>query len=223
MHARVDFVELAGHFCRARQAGVRVFYSFCADSVPMDRLKEKLCSDTSRLLLLKVLSLSAGAFLIAAGIMGCTAPILGGGIVYTIGSAYAIIFGCIVMTVELKDKNRFITVFYNWLDTYLKFLTLQRGKGMFYLGVGILVFFMGTHPNEKNGGHWGINNVAALYLAIIGFMHAFYIIREQSAHLGPGVTPSIPAAGGLDFTAPIPAAGTRSQWNRMVDEQNSSL
>lgn len=43
----------------------------------------------------------------------------------------------------------------------------QRGKGTFYCGVGLLVFFIGT----GNGG-WGLNHVAALLLALVGLMHA---------------------------------------------------
>ena len=44
---------------------------------------------------------------------------------------------------------------------------LQRGKGMFYLGVGLLVFFMAPDSLEKSmAGSWGINNVAALVIAI---------------------------------------------------------
>ena len=36
----------------------------------------------------------------------------------------------------------------------------QRGKGTFYCGVGLLVFFIGT-----GDGGWGLNHVAALLLA----------------------------------------------------------
>ena len=71
------------------------------------------------------MSLFSGGFLIFAGILGCTAPVLGGGLVYFIGSIYAILFGAIVMTIEVKDKTKFVSAFYHWLDTYLKFLTFQ--------------------------------------------------------------------------------------------------
>ena len=57
-----------------------------------------------RKLLLKLISLGAGVFLVVAGILGSTAPILGGGLVYFIGALYAIIFGLIVLVVEMKDK-----------------------------------------------------------------------------------------------------------------------
>lgn len=43
----------------------------------------------------------------------------------------------------------------------------QRGKGAFYLGVGVLVMFM-----SPNTSFFGINNVAAIVLAIVGFLHA---------------------------------------------------
>jgi hypothetical protein len=50
--------------------------------------------------LLKVLSLFAGAFLIFAGVWGSIFTlILGGGFVYFVGSIYAVIFGLIVLTV----------------------------------------------------------------------------------------------------------------------------
>ena len=77
-------------------------------------------------LLLKLLSLGAGGFLVLAGLVGfCTTPFMGGGAVYAIGALYAVFFGAIVLTLEIKDKTSLISAFYQWLDTYLKFLTLQ--------------------------------------------------------------------------------------------------
>ena len=69
----------------------------------MERL-QAACNPTRRRLLLKALSLGAGIFLVVAGIVGCTAPILGGGLVYFIGAIYAIIFGLIVLTVEVSAQ-----------------------------------------------------------------------------------------------------------------------
>ena len=60
-----------------------------------------------------------------AGILGCTSLVLGGGFTYFVGSLYAIIFGAIVVVVEVKDKTRMVTAAYEWIDRYLKFLTLQ--------------------------------------------------------------------------------------------------
>ena len=98
----------------------------CSCAMPdIQRIKEIVLAESSRLLLLKVMSLFSGGFLIFAGILGCTAPVLGGGLVYFIGSIYAILFGAIVMTIEVKDKTKFVSAFYHWLDTYLKFLTFQ--------------------------------------------------------------------------------------------------
>lgn len=45
--------------------------------------------------------------------------------------------------------------------------TAQRGKGMFYWGVGLLICFIAPDGTRD----WGINNVAALVLAILGFIH----------------------------------------------------
>lgn len=120
--------------------------------------------------LLKVLSLGAGAFLVFAGVWGgCMTPIMGGGFVYFVGAVYAVLFGLIVLTVEIKDKTKLITAFYQWIDKYLKFLTLQRGKGAFYLGVGLLVCFMSPSGNSQPA--LGVNNVAAIILAVVGFLH----------------------------------------------------
>jgi hypothetical protein len=83
-------------------------------------------TSTHARLLLKCLSLGAGGFLVFAGCWGAaTTPIMGGGLIYFVGALYAIVFGIIVLTVELKDKNRLVSAFYHWIDTYLKFLTLQ--------------------------------------------------------------------------------------------------
>ena len=120
--------------------------------------------------LLKAMSLGAGAFLIFAGIWGSSMTlVMGGGFVYFVGAIYAVLFGLIVLTVEIKDKTNAISKFYHWIDTYLKFLTLQRGKGAFYLGVGLLVCFMS--PSGSSQPAVGVNNVAAIFLAVVGFLH----------------------------------------------------
>ena len=43
----------------------------------------------------------------------------------------------------------------------------QRGKGAFYWGVGLLVLYIGPDGTS----HWGLNNVAALIVTIVGFFH----------------------------------------------------
>ena len=101
------------------------------------------------------------------------------------------------------------------------FLCPQRGKGIFYLGVGLLVLFMSAKTTTETGTstYWGVNNVAALFLAIVGFLHTFYIIRERGAHLGPGLTANMPPSDGLDFSSGQPGVGgSRTQWNTMVEE-----
>ena len=102
----------------------------------------------------------------------------------------------------------------------------QRGKGIFYLGVGLLVLFMSakTTSTSTTGAsittnYWGVNNVAALFLAIVGFLHTFYVIREKGSHLGPGLTANMAPSDGLDFSSGQPGVGgTRTQWNKMVEE-----
>ena len=115
-------------------------------------------------LALKALSIFTGVFLIIAGVFGTTE--IFGEFVYFVGSIYAILFGLLVLVIELTDKAPIIKRAYDWIDIYLKFLTLQRGKGLFYCGVGVLVFFIGT----GNGG-WGLNNAAAMFLFIDGGIH----------------------------------------------------
>ena len=117
--------------------------------------------------MLKGLSVGAGFFLVLAGIVGgILTPMQGGGFIYFVGAVYAVIFGVVVLTVEIKDKTKPIARFYQWIDKYLKFLTLQRGKGAFYLGVGLLVVFMSPTTSTV-----GINNIAAIFLAVVGFLH----------------------------------------------------
>ena len=78
-------------------------------------------------LALKALSLCTGIFLIFAGLAGMTV-IFTSGIsegTYFVGSMYAVIFGMIVLVVEVNDKAPMVSVAYHWIDVYLKFLTLQ--------------------------------------------------------------------------------------------------
>ena len=59
-----------------------------------------------------------------------------------------------------------------------EFLALQRGKGLFYMGVGLLTFFIA--PNyEKTGwlGSWGVMNVSSLALAAVGGVHTFRVCQ----------------------------------------------
>jgi len=116
--------------------------------------------------LLKFFSIGGGLFLIVAGIIGLSG-IIYGQVSYFVGSIYAILFGCIVLVVELRDKVPMISAAYQLIDVYLKFMTLQRGKGLFYLGVGLLVLYISPDGTSS----WGRNNVAALFLAAIGASH----------------------------------------------------
>ena len=116
---------------------------------------------------LKSLSIFTGVFLIIAGIFGTTEFFKSLG--YFVSSLYAIVFGLLVLVIELyklTDKAPIIKRAYDLIDIYLKFLTLQRGKGLFYCGVGVLVFFIGT-----GDGGWGLNNAAAILLFIDGGIH----------------------------------------------------
>ena len=139
--------------------------------------------------MLKLGSLGTGIFLILAGVFGSMGAVtIGGGWQYFAGSVYAILFGIIMLIVEIKDKVLIISALYHIVESEIKFLTLQTGKGIFYLGIGILVFFIG--PDSENG--WGLNNVSAIVLAVVGALHAFKVLREV-APLGDEV-----AAGSSD-------------------------
>lgn len=131
--------------------------------------------------LLKGLSLGTGAFLLIAGCVGLTA-IFSLQFVYFIGSIYTMFFGALVLVVELRDKLPIISALYMFVDDYLKFLTTQRGKGLFCLGVGLLIIFIQPDGTSR----WGLNNVAALFLAIVVFLHTFKLIHEPKPELGPG-------------------------------------
>jgi len=179
-----------------------------ADEPPsrLDRLWELRKTRTATTLL-KFTSIFGGLFLVLAGIIGLTG-IFQGQIVYFVGSLYAIIFGCTVLIVEVRDKVPMVSAAYQQIDVYLKFMTLQRGKGLYYLGVGLLVLYIGPDGTSS----WGLNNVAALLLAIIGVSHTFKLIKESDPVLGPGN--DVPLAPGADFSS------TRSDWGNMVAAAN---
>ena len=166
---------------------------------------------------LKLLSTLTGAFLTLAGIVGLSAILLGQTI-YAVGSLYAIFFGLLTLVLEARDKMPLTTALYQLVDVYLKFMTFQRGKGMFYLAVGLLVLYIGP-----DGTHaWGLNNVAALILAIIGSIHTFKVIREEDPKLGPGADVEGPPADFRMPAAPLPPAATSgtgqdSLWSSMVN------
>jgi len=139
-----------------------------------------------KLVLLKLFSLFAGAFLVVSGVIGTSSIFVGGGFVYFIGSLYTIVFGLLVLVVEIKDKTPPISAAYELVQLYLKFLTLQRSKGVFYLGVGLLLFFIGPHCDQ-----WvcfGVINWAAQCLIAAGLLHAC-AARESPRAIDSGAAP----------------------------------
>ena len=139
---------------------------------------------------LKGFSILSGCFLLVAGVVAavwCILHFFHLDFSYLVCSLYTIFFGLLVLVIEVKDKTRVFAAAFDWIDFYLKFLTFQRGKGMFYACVGLLVFFIGPSGENNDGSHWGVNNVAALLLATIGFLHTFKVIKEApTGGLGPG-------------------------------------
>lgn len=148
--------------------------------------------------------------MLVAGTVGLSAIVFMQ-LVYFIGSIYTIFFGFLVLTVEMRDKVPLLSVAYNWIDIYLKFLTIQRGKGAFYWGVGLLVLFIGPDGSST----WGLNNVAALFLALVGFLHTFKIISESAPALGPGEgNPFEEHAPGGHLQAALP--DSKTSWTNLV-------
>ena len=166
-------------------------------SMPDDAPKKSFRRTKEARLLLKLGSLGTGIFLILAGVFGSMGAVtIGGGWQYFAGSVYAILFGIIMLIVEIKDKVLIISALYHIVESEIKFLTLQTGKGIFYLGIGILVFFIAPEEarpshcsddseeaecNTSYVFHWGVINVAALCLAIVGFFHTFHLVLEPSS------------------------------------------
>ena len=129
---------------------------------------------------LKGTSVATGFCLLVGGLIGLSGLFFGQW-VYFLGSIYTVCFGLVVLVTEARGNisadNRFklfIEIYLRFIEIYLRFLTLQRGKGLFYLGVGLLVFCIA--PGDY---HWGVNNIAALLLIAVGCMHTLRIIKEE--------------------------------------------
>jgi len=159
--------------------------------------------------ILKVSTVGSGCFLILAGILGTSSLILGGGLTYFVGCLYAIIFGLLVQVIEIKNKfgeppDR-IKPFYQLVDIYLKFLTLQRGKGLFYMGVGLLCFFIAPSGTGSAGifGRWGVMNFSSMLLAAVGGAHTFQVVTEKPGPSAAGGEGGVRPAEELDFSSPM--------------------
>jgi glucose dehydrogenase len=157
-----------------------------------------------KLTLLKLLSVAAGFFLLIAGLLGAGLIFFGGGLIYFVACLYTVFFGCLVLAIEVKDRHKLTAVAYQAIEVYLKFLTLQRGKGIFYVGVGLLVFFIAPAGNEKDWFHWGVINVAALVLIAVGILHTMRFASEATTTLGPGGLPAEVTSAACGFDAPMP-------------------
>ena len=77
-------------------------------------------------------------------------------------------------------------------------------------------------PSGKGSavGHWGINNVAALVLALVGILHTSLLVRDDSSLPMDISLSEIPASDGMDFSSTaIAKPGTaRKDWERMRDD-----
>jgi len=122
--------------------------------------------------LLKALSVVAAAMLVVAGAIG-TSAIFSLDIKYFVGSIYAAIFGFGILALELKGAHRRTAAVYTWYEQYLKFLTVQRAKGLTYVCISLLIFCIGPKYDTSKQwmAPWGFNNVAAIVLASAGVLH----------------------------------------------------
>ena len=189
---------------------------------PCPLLIARALTAAGKLVLLKLLTIATGAFLVVAGILGSTAIFTGDGFVYFIGSVYTVFFGTVVLVLELKDKAAPVSAFYEWLSIYLKFLTFQRGKGLFHLGVGLLVFFI-KESSCTGFVCFGIVNIAALCLIGVGALHTLRIVKEEPAALGPGdIDEGIRPAPEYTTNAPLGTPPTStSTWGQMILEDRT--
>lgn len=224
-----------GNSCYIRGTFVARAHSFIMASWRRS-LRMKLC--------LKLASLGAAIFLAFAGVLGCSSIVTGGGLNYFVGSIYAIMFGLLMLIVEVKDKVPLVSALYGFIDREIKFLTLQRGKGIFYVGVGLLVFFIApsesekcTTPKASNGTtavrqcvtehyilHWGVINVAALILMTVGIVHTFRIVMESApggmARLAEIAPPTL--AEGSIVVQPLPLAVSAPSGARVLEQPNAA-
>lgn len=130
--------------------------------------------DAGKLLVLKIISVLAGTFMVLAGMLAIPGSILFAtygtdyDLVYLLACVYAILFGLGALILELKDDRKATAGAWKWVTVYLRAVMTQRGKGMAYLCVGILVSVISP---KREGISIGIVNVAGFLLGATGTLH----------------------------------------------------
>jgi hypothetical protein len=107
---------------------------------------------------MKLLSAVSGALLIIGGISGVINIFNPLGIVISI---YNILFGLLIVATELKSWP-IIGAFQKHVDVYFHLLSVPKGKGGFYLFIGLLTFC---------ASDWGMASVCVMIVAIVGVLH----------------------------------------------------
>mmetsp|Transcript_2243 Transcript_2243/g.6799 ORF Transcript_2243/g.6799 Transcript_2243/m.6799 type:complete len:242 (-) Transcript_2243:290-1015(-) len=195
------------------------------------------------LIVVKLFTLASGIFLTTAGILTIVLKLVSQPFQVVVG-IYAIMFGFVVVVVEhgtWLDEVTLLKNFYALLDREFHLLSAQRGKGFFYVGVGLLTLFTESTFSYVMG--------ASICLIVAGVLHLFRIVHEDpigSKGTGgaPGAHTSAPQSMGSvedrglpDYArsyeanvqnrpprppvAPPAAAGGGSEWSTMVAEQNA--
>ena len=120
--------------------------------------------------------------------------------------------------IEIKNKHGEppdrIKPFYQMIEVYIKFLTLQRGKGLFYMGVGLLTFFIAPDYGKTSWfGSWGVMNVSSLALAAVGGLHTFQVRQPlpRARRCLACVSCLLRGSGGSSRRRTALSAGARSQ------------
>tara|TARA_B100000787_G_scaffold134849_1_gene103647 strand:- start:43 stop:483 length:441 start_codon:yes stop_codon:yes gene_type:complete len=81
------------------------------------------------------------------------------------------LFGLLIVATELKSWP-IIGAFQKRVDLYFHLLSVPRGKGGFYLFIGLLTFC---------DSDWGVARVCVLVLAIVGLLHLAGCPRDSRA------------------------------------------
>merc|ERR1719263_1806696 len=92
---------------------------------------------------------------------------------------------------------------------------------MFYLGVGLPIYYIGPYKAVSGwAGSWGVNNFAAIPLAVAGWFHTFKLVKEADtpsmAGFGQADSISIVPNDDIDFSSPMSMSGGGQQTNHGV-------
>jgi len=182
-------------------------------------------TEERKLLVLKIISVLAGTFMVLAGMLAIPGSILFAtygtdyDLVYLLACVYAILFGLGALILELKDDRKATAGAWKWVTVYLRAVMTQRGKGMAYLCVGILVSVISP---KREGISIGIVNVAGFLLGATGTLHILKIAKEPVVAPLATSTVAVASNGEADFNQPIPeGVSATGAWNDIAPVQRA--